>query len=149
MTWQLWHVWQFWKSWTIVTIMTITKSFEFLWQLWRIVTIMTIFPLADWVWHPVSHVSVGTVRTVGYRKERWFPMALLGLFRNPLRGSSQVMWYQVTKLRFVFRKQENPFLPHILTTSEEPFTASLSHLGTVLPKSRSCTKPAQRPNHAT
>ena len=35
------------------------------------------------------------------------------------------MWNQVTKLRFAYRKQENPFLLHILTTSEEPFRDSL------------------------
>ena len=29
------------------------------------------------------------------------------------------------------------------------YTASLSHLRTMLPKSSSCPKPAQRPNHAT
>ena len=33
--------------------------------------------------------------------------------------------------------------------SSSPGTASLSHLRTMLPKSSSCPKPAQRPNHAT
>ena len=37
----------------------------------------------------------------------------------------------------------------LLLDSSLPLTASLSHLMTMLPKSSSCPKPAQRPNHAT